>query len=248
MGLGSIPAFGIVFENCEVSWNRNSPGIWFDYCNPQTPEEGYVLYPDDPSHPRIQVKHNYIHDNGGDGILFEVSSHGLVYDNFLENNFGSGIALSTSCDIRILNNTILAPAVAFNSPVPLLIGQVAGGRSDYFSRDNRVLNNVMVTPNNQAVVAIQVAHAGTGETNQVRNNVFASNIYYSSFRPGGAQLNVAPLNIRATGYHSMAAWRKASGVGDEGSSNDRDPKSIDPELISRRGPAAPQTWPGPIVP
>ena len=80
-------------RDCEVAYNINSDGIWFDYDNTD-----------------IRILGNICHHNDGTGIFFEINKGGgVIADNLVYANRGRGIYISGSQKTWIVHNT-----VAFN--------------------------------------------------------------------------------------------------------------------------------------
>ena len=80
-------------RDCEVAYNINSDGIWFDFDNAD-----------------IRILGNICHHNDGTGIFFEINKGGgVIADNLVYANRGRGIYISGSQKTWIVHNT-----VAFN--------------------------------------------------------------------------------------------------------------------------------------
>ncbi len=80
-------------RDCEVAYNVNSDGIWFDCDNAD-----------------IRIVGNVSHHNDGSGIFFEINKGGgVIADNLVYANRGRGIYISGSQKTWVVHNT-----VAFN--------------------------------------------------------------------------------------------------------------------------------------
>ena len=90
-GLKAIPANRrCVVRGCEVAYNTDAPGIWFDYQNSD-----------------IRILGNVCHHNGGQGIFFEINpGPGLIADNLVYANRGRGIYVSGSQNTSVVHNTL----------------------------------------------------------------------------------------------------------------------------------------------
>lgn len=101
---------GTTIARCEFAANHG-PAIWIDSCVAAFEPMG--------------VKNNYIHDNlpvarrghpcGGQqavGLMLEVSSNILVFNNLIVNNPGSGIFVSGSSGCQLYHNTVVTPRLA----------------------------------------------------------------------------------------------------------------------------------------
>ena len=93
-GMKCIPANRrCTVRDCEVAYNVNSDGIWFDCDNAE-----------------IHILGNVSHHNDGSGIFFEINKGGgVIADNLVYANRGRGIYISGSQKTWVVHNT-----VAFN--------------------------------------------------------------------------------------------------------------------------------------
>jgi len=106
-------------QRCEVAYNINSDGIWFDAENED-----------------IRILSNISHHNDGCGIFFEINpGGGVIADNLVYGNHGRGIYLSGSQSVYVLHNT-----VAHND-----CGIVCMPREDPFTLEHvTILNNLLI--------------------------------------------------------------------------------------------------------
>jgi parallel beta-helix repeat protein len=79
----------VVFDGHLASYNCVSSGIWFDAWNSD-----------------IIVQNSLCHHNGGDGIVYEISTRGTFSNNICYENRGRGICLGNSSDCAIFNNVL----------------------------------------------------------------------------------------------------------------------------------------------
>jgi hypothetical protein len=93
-GMKCIPANRrCTIRDCEVAYNVDSDGIWFDCDNAE-----------------IRILGNVSHHNDGSGIFFEINKGGgVIGDNLVYANRGRGIYISGSQKTWVVHNT-----VAFN--------------------------------------------------------------------------------------------------------------------------------------
>jgi parallel beta-helix repeat protein len=106
-------------RGCEVAYNLNSDGIWFDAENED-----------------IRILGNVSHHNDGCGIFYEINpGGGVIADNLVYGNHGRGIYLSGSQSVYVLHNT-----VAYND-----CGIVCMPREDPFTLERvTILNNLLI--------------------------------------------------------------------------------------------------------
>jgi parallel beta-helix repeat protein len=106
-------------QRCEVAYNQEAEGIWFDTDNQD-----------------IRILDNVCHDNGDCGIFFEFNEGGgVIAGNLVFGNQGRGIFVSGSQNTWVVHNTIIENAS----------GLVAMTRAKgQFPRNTRVLNNLLV--------------------------------------------------------------------------------------------------------
>jgi hypothetical protein len=119
-GMKCIPGnLRCTVRGCEVAYNVNCDGIWFDSDNAQ-----------------IRILGNVCHHNDACGIFFEINKGGgVIADNLVYANRGRGIYISGSQKTWVVSNT-----VAFNQS-----GIVAMPRGDDWPlEDVRVLNNLLL--------------------------------------------------------------------------------------------------------
>ena len=198
-GVRVIPAFctsgsgaaGGLVERCEVAWNQGY-GIWFDQCT------GNV--------PRI-VRNNFVHHNLRAGIMFEISRGGDIYNNLCVSNFGGGLRLSGSDEIRVWNNTL-----AYNrGPVDLYIYGIPrtlcdlGTTTNWASVvSNQVVNNVIY--HSECDFDLGMLPASNTTIQRVVGNVLDHNLFFART---GRTLRLSLSGI--TWYNSVSNWHAATG-------------------------------------
>ena len=175
--------YGVVEYN-EFGENYGS-GVWFDFAN------GGNL---------IIIRSNYIYDswNPGesgeqDGIHFEVSDNGLIYNNIIRGSFTRGIYLSATNDTLVYNNTVTGT----RSYAAIDVDGVP--RSGWTLKNNKIYNNIIA--NNSA--AIYDLYMAQNNGVDVAGNFSNYNLIYNST---GIRLKYAPDD-----YTTLAAWGIATG-------------------------------------
>jgi len=92
-GMKNIPSNRrCTIVGCEVAYNIQSPGIWFDSDNAD-----------------CRIIGNIVHHNGGCGIFYEISKGGgIIADNLVYANRNRGIYISGSQNVWVVHNTVAA--------------------------------------------------------------------------------------------------------------------------------------------
>ncbi len=187
---GSGAAGGIV-ERCEVAWNQGY-GIWFDQCT--------------GNYPRI-VRNNYVHHNLRTAIMFEISRGGDIYNNLCVSNFGGGLRISGSDEIRAWNNTL-----AFNRGavdlyiygIPRLLCDLGTTSILASVVSNQVVNNVIY--HSECDFDLGMLPPSTAELTRVIGNVMDHNLFFAR---AGRTLRLSLSGI--TWYDSVSNWHAATG-------------------------------------
>ncbi len=78
-------------ENCHIYGNKGV-GIWTDYCD---------------AGGRIVVRNNHVHDNLGNGLMFECSKNVVASGNKVVRNDARGVYVSGSDDVEVSDNLVL---------------------------------------------------------------------------------------------------------------------------------------------
>jgi parallel beta-helix repeat protein len=79
-------------EYCEIAYNYDSSGLWYDTYREATP---------------VFVRNNYVHHNGSAGIYAEVSQNIKIHNNLVVSNKTFGIAITGSDNCDAFNNTVV---------------------------------------------------------------------------------------------------------------------------------------------
>jgi len=119
-GFKCIPAnHNCTISHCEVAYNVNAPGIWFDSDNAA-----------------CRILENVVHHNGGCGIFYEINKGGgLIAGNLVYANVARGIYISGSQKVWVVHNT-----VAGNN-----CGIVAMPREgEFVLADDQILDNLLL--------------------------------------------------------------------------------------------------------
>jgi len=92
-GMKNIPANKrCTVIGCEVAYNIESPGIWFDAYNED-----------------CRILNNIVHHNDGAGIFYEINKGGgLIAGNLVYANRDRGVYISGSQNVTIVHNTVAA--------------------------------------------------------------------------------------------------------------------------------------------
>jgi hypothetical protein len=209
-GVRVIPAFcasgggaaGGIVEGCEVAWNQGY-GIWFDQCT--------------GNYPRI-VRNNYVHHNLRTAIMFEISRGGDIYNNLCVSNFGGGLRISGSDEIRAWNNTLAynqGPVDLYVYGIPRVLCDLGSSTNWASVVSNQVVNNVIY--HSACTFDLGMLPPSTTEMNRVVGNQMDYNLF---FAPTGRTLRLSLSGI--TWYDSVSNWHAATGW--EANSREADPQ------------------------
>ncbi|HEX8522027.1 MAG TPA: right-handed parallel beta-helix repeat-containing protein [Tepidisphaeraceae bacterium] len=156
MGFYTSRNTNLTIENSESAFNNK-------FVDPLTTARNHGIYVDGGSS-YVNLLHNRVHDNNGNGIHTNQNSHHLVIDgNTLYNNGLNGGSA--------LNNDGLQNSVIRNN---LLYNNQAKGISIYNTADNApatgnsIINNTVIQPGGSAALTVLGAATGT----QIFNNIF----------------------------------------------------------------------------
>jgi hypothetical protein len=185
-GMKNIPGNKrTIVRRCEVAYNIDACGIWFDTDNGD-----------------IRILDNVVHDNDGCGIFYEVNHGGaIIAGNLAYGNHGRGIEIAGSQNAWVVHNTLAENNIG---------GIVAMTRGkDYPLKNCRVLNNLMI---NNYITADNINHgadlvlyqeadlkerAAMGQASDY--NVYADNSWTPHMRP---EWNTD---------HTLAQWQRQFG-------------------------------------
>jgi hypothetical protein len=185
-GMKNIPGNKrTIVRRCEVAYNIDACGIWFDTDNGD-----------------IRILDNVVHDNDGCGIFYEVNHGGaIIAGNLAYGNHGRGIEIAGSQNAWVMHNTLAENNIG---------GIVAMTRGkDYPLKNCRVLNNLMI---NNYITADNINHgadlvfyqeadlkerAAMGQASDY--NVYADNSWTPHMRP---EWNTD---------HTLAQWQRQFG-------------------------------------
>ena len=119
-GMKNIPGNKrATIRRCEAAYNIEAEGIWFDTDNSD-----------------IRILDNVVHDNGNDGIFFEINKGGgLIAGNLAYGNHCRGIYVSGSENVWVVNNTLAENGAG-------VVGMTRG--KGEFPKNCRVLNNLLI--------------------------------------------------------------------------------------------------------
>ena len=154
---------GLRFTNNYVHDN-NCPGVWLDI---------------DASN--VEIDHNRIDHNFGEGIFYEISHDAVIHDNEVSGNgfgtsgggcpwlWGAGIGIASSYNVQVYGNTLNGNCNG--------IGGTQQNRGTDSSGHPRVLQNVSVHNNTINGGGRSGAAADNGANLTTRNIVFVNNSY-----------------------------------------------------------------------
>lgn len=152
---------GLRFTNNYVHDNR-CPGVWLDI-----------------DATNVEIDHNRVDNNGGEGIFYEISHDASIHDNEVSGNgfktngngcvwlWGAGIGIASSYDVQVFNNTLTGNCNG--------IGGTQQSRGSDSNGHPRVLQNISVHDNVVNGSGLSGAVADNGADLTTRNIAFINN-------------------------------------------------------------------------
>jgi parallel beta-helix repeat protein len=175
----------------------------------------------DVSSTGITYDSNYVYNEGGPGIQYEISCFGTISNNTLTNNgwsdagwwWGGGISVNASHDVLVTGNVLL------NNYNGIMGVQQNRGSDSTGACGNYVISNLTVSGNTTVVKTTSPASNGAGGlvtddgATQIfsNNDVFSGNTYYLGPAPGSntASKWFAWIVNGASGGVTAAQWQAA---------------------------------------
>jgi len=186
-GLKIIPYYGTV-SNCEVAWNRGT-GIWFDSIKSES---------------NIVACHNYVHHNGREGIMIEISKNARVYNNLLVNNGARAIYISSAESNHVYNNTIAGNCGRYAVSLYYAPTRLDALGNSYPLRGNRFFNNIIYLSLTNEISTRE------DDGSNVVDNIIDHNCYFTTNGLLAFGWNrVTPPDL---GFNSLGSWTASTGM------------------------------------
>ncbi len=206
IGVSKGQCDNLIIENNEFGWNKG-PGIWFDSMN--------------SSNAPAIIRGNDIHHNG-DGVMLEISTNILVYNNLIEANAYRGIYFSQSANCKAFNNTVIVPYTPMTKRPDVdvvcafaLVGG-AGTRGARLTYNISITNNLIYDETVYGESALRTVVYESSPT--VSNVIIDYNCYYApnAANKGAVRFNVGSFTNTAIGPKNnqrvdFATWHTKGG-------------------------------------